>query len=144
MKVSVSYEPTGYMSMSNKRVLLYVIGGAIACIAIIGAMFYHHGKIDPVALLIGIAIFAAVSICGYVMKLNTRFCWNNDIFTVLNITGGAEKEFNWDDLNGFYTNDTNKHASLVFNVNGKNKEIEFSMNDDGYDQLCQFLQSKTN
>lgn len=144
MKTLVSYAPTGQIIMSNKRMMIYVLGGAAGCIAIIGAMFYHNHKIDPIALLVGIAIFVAVSVCGYIMKLNTRFCLNNDIFTVLNFTGNSEKEFNWDDLKAVYTNDNAKLMSLVFTVNGKDKEVEINMRDDGVDSLLTFLDSKTN
>lgn len=139
MKTSVSYEPTGYIIMSKKRALMYVLGGALLCILIIGAMFYHHHKIDPVALIVALAIFVVVSLCGYIMRLNTRFCWNNDIFTVLNFTGNPEKEFNWDDLKDVYTNDANMHMSLLFNVNGKDKEVPLNMRDDGIEDLFEFL-----
>jgi hypothetical protein len=144
MKTLVSYEPTGQIIMSNKRVLMYVLGGAAGCLLIIGAMFYHHHKVDPVALIVGIAIFVVVSICGYIMKLNTRFCWNDDKFTVLNITGNPEKEFNWDDLQGVYTNDSSKLMSLVFTVNGKDKEVPINMRDDGVNDLLAFLDSMEN
>lgn len=143
MKTSVSYEPIGFVTMSYKRVILYVLGGALGCILIIGAMFYHHHKLDPIALLIGIAIFIVVSICGYVTKLNTRYCWNNDLFTVLNFTGNAEKEFNWDELDSVYTNDSAKLMSLVFNSNGKKKEIQINMKDDGISDLLAFVHTKT-
>lgn len=142
MKILVSYEPKGFVTMSNKRVLIYVLGGALGFLLIVGAMFYHHHRIDPIALIIGIAVFATISICGYIMKLNTRFCWNNDIFTVLNFTGNPEKEFNWDDLEGVYTNDFSSLMSLVFNANGKRKEIELNMKDDGIDDLLSFVQSR--
>lgn len=142
MKTLVSYEPTGFVTMANKRVLTYVLGGALGCILIIGAMFYHHHKIDPIALIIGIAVFIVISVCGYVMKLNTRFCWNNDIFTVLNFTGNPEKEFNWDELDSVYTNDSAKLMSLVFISNGKKKEIQINMRDDGVNDLLSFAQKK--
>lgn len=142
MKIKVSYEPIGYAAMSNKRVIPYVIGGALGCILIIGAMLYHNHKIDPMGVLIGIAVFAAISIGGYVTKLNTKFCWNNDKFTVLNFTGNAEKEYNWDDFKDLYTNDVSKQMSLVFNVNGKDKEIQMSMRDDGIDDLLSFIREK--
>lgn len=142
MKTVVSYEPTGHIIMSNKRVLTYVLGGALGCILIVGAMFYHHHKLDPIALIIGLAIFVVLSICGYVTKLNTRFCWNNDIFTVLNLTGNAEKEYNWDDLNAVYSNDSNNLMALVFTVNGKDKEVQINMKDDGVKDLLEFAQTK--
>ncbi len=86
MKIKVSYEPTGYVEMSNKRVIPYVLGGAVGYILIIGAILFHNRKIDIMGVLVGIAVFVATIICGYVTKLNTKFCWNNDKFTVLNIT----------------------------------------------------------
>lgn len=142
MKTLVSYEPKGYVTMSNKRVLVYVLGGALGCILIIGAMFYHHHKLDPIALLVGIAVFIVVSVCGYVTKLNTRFCWNDDIFTVLNLTGNPEKEFNWDELDSVYSNDLSKLMSLVFNKDGKQKEIQINMRDDGANELLEFAKTK--
>lgn len=144
MKTSVSYEPTGYVIMSKKRMLKYVFGGALLCILIIGAMFYHHHKIDPIALIVALTIFVVVSLCDYVMRLNTRFCWNDDKFTVLNFTGNPEKEFNWDDLKSVYTNSENMLMSLLFNANGKEKEVPINMTDDGVEVLLEFLSKKQN
>ncbi|MCM1227924.1 MAG: hypothetical protein NC320_10995 [Clostridium sp.] len=140
MKTSVSYEPTGYIIMSKKRMLIkYVLKGAILCILIIGAMFYHHHKVDPIALIAALAIFAVLTLSGYMMRLNTRFCWNDDKFTVLNFTGNPEKEFNWDDLKSVYTNDENMMMSLLFDENGKDKEVPINMTDDGVNDLLEFL-----
>lgn len=145
MKTLVSYEPSGYVIMSKKRMMIkYVLKGAILCLVIIAAMFYHHHKIDPIALIVALAILAVFGLCGYIMRLNTRFCWNGDKFTVLNFTGNSEKEFNWDDLKSVYTNNENMMMSLLFNVNSKDIEVPINMTDDGVGDLLEFLDKRSN